>query len=249
MTTLHFSTSGWIMLVAGAFCCGLSKGGFGGFGLITVLLMAMVLPPKESTGTVLPLLIAADLMAIGGFRRHVDWREFRGLLPSTFFGLLAGWFLMTRIPDSRFGPVLGWVILAMMALVVWQRLDRRVIKAVMHHPLLSTFSGFAAGVSTMMANAGGPAMTFHLLTKRFDKMAFVGTSAWFFFVINLTKVPLSLNLGLISRSSILLNLMLLPSIVLGFITGKTLLGKVSQKPFEWLVVLMSIASAIKLILS
>jgi uncharacterized membrane protein YfcA len=119
----------------------------------------------------------------------------------------------------------------------------------MHHPLLSTFSGFSAGVSTMMANAGGPAMTFHLLTKRFDKMAFVGTSAWFFFVINLTKVPLSLNLGLMSRSSILLNLMLLPSIVLGFITGKTLLGKVSQKPFEWLVVLMAIASAIKLILS
>jgi uncharacterized membrane protein YfcA len=156
---------------------------------------------------------------------------------------------MARNQDSRFGPVLGWMILAMMALVVWQRLDRRVIGAVMHHPLLSTFSGFSAGVSTMMANAGGPAMTFHLLTKRFDKMAFVGTSAWFFFVINLTKVPLSLNLGLMSRSSILLNLMLLPSIVLGFITGKTLLGKVSQKPFEWLVVLMAIASAIKLILS
>lgn len=236
------------MLVAGAFCCGLSKGGFGGFGLMTVLLMAMVLPPKESTGAVLPLLISADLMAIGGFRRHADWKELRRLLPSTLGGLIAGWLLMGVISDARFGPVLGWMILVMMALVVWQRLDRRVLETVMHHPLLSTFSGFSAGVSTMMANAGGPAMTFHLLTKRFDKMAFVGTSAWFFFVINLTKVPLSLNLGLISGSSLLLDLMLLPSIVLGFLMGKYLLGKVSQKPFEWLVVLMATASAIKLIL-
>jgi uncharacterized membrane protein YfcA len=249
VTTLHFSTYEWIMLLAGAFSCGLSKGGFAGFGMIMILLMAMVIPPKESTGAVLPLLIAADLMAIGGFRRHVDWRELRGLLPSTFAGLVAGWLLMARIPDSLFGPVLGWMILAMMVLVVWQRLDRRILDAVMHHRLLSSFSGFAAGVSTMMANAGGPAMTFHLLTKRFDKMAFVGTSAWFFFVINLTKVPLSLNLGLISRSSLLLDLMLVPSIAVGFLTGKFLLGKVSQKPFEWLVVLMATASAIKLILS
>lgn len=237
------------MLVAGAFSCGLSKGGFAGFGMIMILLMAMVLPPKESTGAALPLLIAADLMAIGGFRRHVDWRELRGLLPSTFAGLVAGWLLMARIPDSLFGPVLGWMILAMMILVVWQRLDRRILDAVMHHRLISSLSGFAAGVSTMMANAGGPAMTFHLLTKRFDKMAFVGTSAWFFFIINLTKVPLSLNLGLISRSSLLLDLMLVPSIAVGFLTGKFLLGKVSQKPFEWLVVLMATASAIKLILS
>lgn len=249
MIPTHFSSSDWVILATGAFFCGLSKGGFGGFGMIMILLMAMVLPPKESTGAALPLLIAADLMAIGGFRRHVDWRELRGLLPSTLPGLAAGWLLMRRIPDSLFGPVLGWMILVMMALVVWQRLDRRVLESVKHHPLLSIFSGFAAGVSTMMANAGGPAMTFHLLTKRFDKMAFVGTSAWFFFIINLTKVPLSLNLGLISRSSLLLDLMLLPTIALGFITGKTLLGKVSQKPFEWLVVLMAIASAIKLILS
>jgi uncharacterized membrane protein YfcA len=43
--------------------------------------------------------------------------------------------------------------------------------------------------------------------------------------------------------------MLLPAIALGFLAGKSFLGKVSQKPFEWLVVIMATASAIKLILS
>jgi uncharacterized membrane protein YfcA len=136
----------------------------------------------------------------------------------------------------------------MMALVLWQRFDTRVLDMVMHHPVLSGFSGFAAGVSTMMANAGGPAMTFYLLAKKFDKMAFVGTCAWFFFVTNLSKIPLSLNLGLISTSSLMLDLALVPVVAAGFLLGKSLLGKVSQGPFEWILVVMATASAIKLIL-
>lgn len=244
----ELAASAWALAVLAAFCIGLAKAGFGGFGLITVLLMAMVLPPKESTGAVLPLLVSADLMAVRGFHSHVDWREFRKLFPTTLIGMVTGWMLMGRIPDSRFGSFLGWMILAMMILVVWQRFDRRIIEAIVHHPVLTAFSGFAAGVSTMMANAGGPAMTFYLLARKFDKMAFVGTCAWFFFVTNLTKIPLSLNLRLISGSSLLLDLALLPAVAAGFLVGKKLLGKVPQAPFDWLLIIMAIASAARLIL-
>jgi len=236
------------MLVAGAFCCGLSKGGFGGFGLMTVLLMAMVLPPKESTGAVLALLILADLMAVRGFHRHVDWRELKKLLPTTLIGMAAGWMLMKRIPDTRFSSILGWMIIAMMIVVVWQRFDRRILQTIMHHPLLLTVSGFVAGVFTMMANAGGPAMTFYLLARKFDKMAFVGTCSWFFFLTNLIKIPLSLNLGLISGSSLLLDLTLVPAVAVGFLLGKKLLGKIPQSPFELLLIITAFAAAIKLIL-
>lgn len=244
----EFPVQAWVLAASAAFCCGLAKSGFGGFGLITVLLMAMILPAKESTGAVLPLLIAADLMAIRGFRDHVDWRELRRLLPSTLIGIVSGWMLMGGIPNAKFGMFLGWMILAMMALVVWQRFDRRILAAVMHHSVLSGFSGFVAGVSTMMANAGGPAMTFYLLAKKFDKMSFVGTCAWFFFVTNLSKLPLSIELGLISRTSLMLDLALVPVVAAGFLLGKKLLGRVAQGPFEWILMVMAVASAIKLIL-
>lgn len=249
MSLPELTATAWLLAVLAALCCGLTKAGFAGFGLIMVMLMALVLPPKESTGAVLPLLIAADMMAAGGFHRHVNWGEFRKLLPSTFLGLLAGWLLMGWIPDALFGRFLGWMILSMMMMVIWQRFDTRVLAAVMHHPVLSAFSGCAAGVSTMTANAGGPAMTFYLLAKRFDKMAFVGTCAWFFFVVNLVKVPLSLSLGLISRSSLMLDLVLLPAVAVGFLAGKKLLGKIPQGPFEGILVVTATASAIKLILS
>jgi len=235
------------MALAAALCIGFTKSGFAGFGLIAVFLMAQVMPAKESTGAVLPLLIAADLMAIGSYHRHVSWNDFWKLLPTTFLGLLAGWMMMSRIPSSIFGNVLGWMILSMMGLVIWQRLDRRVLAAIIHHPVLVSVSGLLAGITTMVANAGGPAMSFYLLARNFDKMAFVGTCAWFFFVTNLSKVPLSWSLGLISPQSLRLNMILLPAVVMGMLIGRGLLGRISQRSFEWLAVLMAIASALKLI--
>lgn len=234
--------------LAAAFCIGLTKAGFSGFSLVAILLMARVFPPKESTGAVLPMLILADLMAIGLYRRHVDWRELRSLLPTTLLGLLAGGILLDRIPGAVFGRVLGWLILAMMLLLIWQRTDRRILKAVLEHPALANFSGCVAGLTTMLANAGGPAMTFHLLARNFDKMAFVGTCAWFFFFTNLAKVPISLGLGLITRSSLLFDLVLLPLITLGMASGRFLLGRVSQPLFETLALLMAVAAALRLIL-
>ena len=157
----HLSVFSWFLAISAGICFGLTKAGFGGFGIVGVLLMAEVLPPKESTGAVLPMLIAADLMAVGSFHRHVSWHDFWKLLPMTFLGLIAGWLLMGRVPAASFGHFLGWLVLAMMALVLWQRFDRRVLSAITQHPLLATFSGFLAGVTTMMANAGGAAMTFY----------------------------------------------------------------------------------------
>lgn len=241
------SSASWTAAAGAALCCGLTKAGLGGFSLLTVLLMAMVLPAKESTGALLPLLIAADFLAAGGFRKHADWRELRSLLPATLPGLALGWVLLEVIPDAIFRAVLGWMILLMMLLVIWQRVDSRVLDAVMSHPVLASVSGFIAGVSTMMANAGGPAMTFHLLAKRFDKMSFVGTCAWFFLITNLLKLPLSLSLGLISGSSLLMDLLLLPAVLAGFLLGKALLGKIPQGPFDLLLLAASVATAIKLV--
>lgn len=245
----NLTPTAWIIAAIAAFCIGLTKSGFGGFGIIAVLLMAEIIPARESTGVVLPMLIAADLMAIGSFHRHVVWIDFWKLLPTTFLGLLTGWFLMGRIPVAIFGHLLGWMVLAMMALVLWQRFDRRVLSSIIHHPMMATGSGFLAGISTMLANAGGPAMTFYLLARGLDKMAFVGTCAWFFFVTNLAKLPMSWSLGLVTLKSLLMNFVLLPLIAAGMLFGKFFLGKIPQAPFEWLLIVMAVASAVKLILS
>ena len=174
MQTLpNFSNASWVVAIIAALCIGFTKAGFGGFGVVAGLLMAQILPPKESTGAVLPMLLAADLMAIWSYHKHVAWADFWKLLPTTFVGLISGWALMSRIPGAAFGHVLGWMILGMMALVIWQRFDNRILSSVMHHPTLVSISGFLAGITTMMANAGGPAMSFYLLGKELPKNFFL----------------------------------------------------------------------------
>ncbi|NDF17796.1 MAG: sulfite exporter TauE/SafE family protein [Verrucomicrobia bacterium] len=107
----ELSTHAWLMAYLAAACAGLSKSGFGPFGLITILLMTEVAPARESTGLVLPLLLAADFLSVFFFHEHGSWKVLRSLLPATLAGIVAGWWIMPRIPADFFAHTLGWIIL------------------------------------------------------------------------------------------------------------------------------------------
>ena len=74
----------------------------------------------------------------------------------------------------------------------------------------------------MMANAAGPIMIIYFVAMQLPKVAFVGTSAWFFFVVNWLKVPFSTSLKLMTAESIKLNLMMIPVIAVGAVVGHRL---------------------------
>ena len=101
----------------------------------------------------------------------------------------------------------------------------------------------------MLANAAGAVMTVYLLACRLPKYEFVGTAAWFFFIVNMIKVPFSASLGLINTSSLTLNLLLVPGIVAGVAGGRFFLGKINQQVFEWLMIVFSLAGGLRLILA
>jgi hypothetical protein len=82
---------------------------------------------------------------------------------------------------------------------------------------------------------------------RLPKVEFVGTSAWFFFVINWLKVPFSANLDLITAKSIKLDLSMLPFIAVGAVAGIFFLKRIPQKAFSAVVQALAAAAAIKLL--
>jgi uncharacterized membrane protein YfcA len=109
--------------------------------------------------------------------------------------------------------------------------------------------GWLGGSTTMLANAAGPVMTIYLLACRLPKMEFVGTGAWFFFVVNLTKVPFSVALGLITRDSLLLTLTLVPFVILGGFSGRWILQRINQRLFEALLIGFTVLAALRLVFS
>ena len=66
---------GWLLLGSGALMVGFAKTSFGGAGSLAAVCFAAAIPARESTGALLPLLIAGDLLALslyparaGGFK-------------------------------------------------------------------------------------------------------------------------------------------------------------------------------------
>jgi uncharacterized membrane protein YfcA len=246
-TPFDLAAPQWLFAILAAACVGISKSGFGAMAIPGILLMTQVMPTRESTGVILPMLILADLFAIHAFRQFTVWRLLVQILPAAVLGVISGWWLMPRIPTGLFTPVIGWIILALLLLTILQKCSTQLQKIVADHPVVAWPLGLLAGISTMLANAAGPAMTVYFLANRLPKYEFVGTAAWFFFLINIIKVPFSTSLGLITFQTLLFNLLLAPAVLIGLFAGKFLLGKINQKAFEWLLIGLSLIGALRLI--
>lgn len=98
-----------------------------------------------------------------------------------------------------------------------------------------------------MTNAAGPVMIIYLLAMRLPKIEFMGTSAWFFFIVNWLKVSFSASLNLMTVDSARLNLMLLPCIVIGAVAGIFFLKRIPGNVFTAVVHILAAAVAIKLL--
>ncbi len=237
----------WGFAILAALCIGLSKGGFAGVSLVTVLILARIFPPRESTGILLPLLICGDIFAVLVYRQHAQWPQIWKMLPPTVLGVIAGFVLMKYIPDRRFSPIIGWIVLCMTLLQLLRRFRPELFQRVPHTRRFAWGMGATSGVTTMLANAAGPVMALYFMAIELPKLAFVGTSAWFFLMVNVIKVPFSAQLGLIHGSSLLFNLVLIPVVALGIGLGRVLMSVVSQRLFEILVLIFTTAASLRLI--
>ena len=237
-----------LLCLCAALCVGLSKSGFPGVSLLTVALMAEAFPPRESTGILLPLLIFGDLCAVHSFQKHTIWREIFKLLPATLLGVAAGFFLMRMLPDAQFKPILGWMLLGTILAQTVRTAFPQLGATLPHTQGFAWCMGFWAGIATMVANAAGPIFGLYLLSLALPKEQMVGTSAWFFLIINVLKLPFSASLGLLHAPSIKLDLVLCPLVVLGTLAGRRILSKIPQRYFEVLLLGSAALAALKLAL-
>ena len=107
--------------------------------------------------------------------------------------------------------------------------------------------GALAGFTTMVANAGGPVTSMYFLACRYPVKAFLGTTAWFFFLVNVTKLPFSLSLGIIRPEHLALDAVLAPVVIALALAGRRLADRMDQRVFEPIVIALTILSALPLL--
>ena len=241
----------WAVACVAAFTVGVSKTGVAGLGILAVAIFASVLPARESVGIVLPVLIAADIVAVTAYRRNVSWPHLLRLFPWAAVGIILGFLIMGHIDAQTTEQMIGVILIV---LVVVQFIRRRKARpappdadARPHHAV-AAITGVSAGVTTMVANAGGPIMIIYLIAMRLPKMVFMGTSAWYFFVLNLFKVPFNVQLGLINQDSLRVSAVLAPFAIAGALVGRILIEHIDQNLFEIIALVLTLIAAIRLAL-
>lgn len=241
------SIGGWILAAVGAFCVGIGKAGLSGVGIVHVLIFAFLFGARASTGVVLPLLLVGDVVAVRTFHAHARWDYVRRMLPPACLGVvLAAWF-MRDLDERLYRPVIGWITLTLSILQFMRMYRPDWLGAVPHARWFAWTMGILAGAATMLANAAGPVFAIYLIAVGLPKMEFVGTSAWFFFIINLVKVPFSVALGLIRGQTLMLNLILAPAVLAGVLAGRWLVERIPQRLFEQLLLAFAVIAALRLI--
>ncbi|GGO88120.1 UPF0721 transmembrane protein [Marinobacterium nitratireducens] len=232
----------WCIFAAGL-VTGFSKFSVGGMGLLILPLVMVAVPGPEALGVIVPMYLITDLMAILMYRREISWKVLAALLPPAFAGVMLGGWMLSGIDPASFTPLLGAIIIAMLALGLW--LDRRP-SGLMRHPLAANLTGLGAGFISLVANAAGPLFSLYLLEQRLSKEAYVSTRAWGFMLINLAKLPMLMSLGLLNSQSLALSLQAVPGLLIGVTIGYWLLRRINLTQFKWVIRIMASLAAIKL---
>lgn len=236
---------------------GFAKTGVPGTGILGVAIMAAVFGGRLSVGATLPMLIFADCFAVAFYRGHADWSRLKQLAPWVVAGLLVGTIFLKEIGDhpawrDPLNPIIGGIVLAMIAVTLLRkRLGDRLVP---HSAAGTLFTGVVAGFSTMVSNAAGPIMQIYMVALGMGKDQMMGTSALYFFIFNLTKVPLLLWLTwdnparpMITLPTFIFNLAVFPMIIAGAYLGRWLLPIIPEKRFSEAVLVLTAAAAIKLL--
>ncbi len=240
------SASVYIIGILAAFLTGMAKCGIPGLGILVVPMMALAFPARESVGALLPILIVGDIVAITLFRRQAMWSWILRLAPWVIAGLVLGAWWLARLDDLALRRVLGTLVLSMIALdLVRRRLNWDRMAS---HPVYTAGIGILAGTATTLGNAAGPVMNLYLLGRRLPKALFVGTSAWFFFLVNLTKVPVFLGQSMLTHELIVFDLCVIPFVGLGAWAGTKALHSLPEKAFHRVVLGLTILGGLRLVL-
>ena len=230
-----------------ALLIGFSKGGLGGtLGSLATPLMALVMPASQAIGLLLPILMVADAFAVASHWKRWDWRLIILMLPGAVAGVTIGTFFITNAPTGALKMALGIIVLLF---ALYKIFEARLFNALTYETKdwHAAFVGTVAGFSSALAHTGGPPVSIYLLMRRVPTHIFNATSALFFAIINLVKVPYYIYARLFDFQQMWKLIWLLPLLPLGVWGGKWMADKISRDVFERVIVVFLVVTALLLI--
>lgn len=206
---MHSELSFILVTILAVVLSGLGKGGLGNaFGAMAVPLMSLAMPPVQAAAIMLPLLLAMDSFAIWSWRRHISWEILKIILLPGLLGVLAGLLIFSQLPESGVRFLVGTIAL-LFCFNQWFGSGRN---GDARKPSKTTGVAWAltSGFTSFGVHAGGAPLSIYLLPLKLEKEIMAGTTAIFFGIINLSKLPAYAQLGELTTENLYWSAILMP---------------------------------------
>lgn len=237
----------YLIIALIGFLIGLSKGGMGAaLVVLTTPILSMVMPVQTAISLALPLLIAADIVALWMFWGTWDNSYIRRMLPAAVLGVAVGSVLLAILPDLALRRIMGVFTLVF----VLYRLGSDRLRGFEYHPKNwhAPLAGGLSGAGSALANVGAPPFTAYMLLQPINPMVFVGTTTLFFAVVNALKLPGLIITGIFDINNLWQNLWVLPIILIGVFVGRWLIRRINRIAFDRLMLGVLTLAALVLLL-
>jgi len=228
-----------------------SKAGFGGsIGILSlpILIYACGRDSFLAVGTMLPLLIGCDVVAVISWWRRWNLRAVLLLLPGAVGGMLIGfaalWWMRSvsgssiwegqETAEAWLNLSIGVIALGFVFLQLYKALVTRPLR---FRPVFwqGTIFGGLAGLTSTLAHAGGPIITMYMLPQQMPKDRYVASTVLYYAIGNQMKVIPFLILGMLNAEVLGAAALLLPAVIAGALLGLLLHNKVGQRSFNTVV--------------
>ena len=233
----------WVFVCLAIIVQGISKSGFaGGVGVLTIPMMMLVMPVEKVVASLLPLLILLDMNAIYHHRSNKVWGRILEVYFPACFGILMGvvvWWWIGRQGVEEYSVYIKrfvGVIAILFAFYIFSK--ERAMSWARYCPSGRRAAwpvGVVSGFTSTIAHAAGPIVSFYMFAQGMGKSLFVGTTAWTFTLINLTKLPFYVGIGLVTSEILLFDAVLIWLIPIGSYLGKWMHDRVSERLFNRII--------------
>ena len=245
----------WTLALVGVVVIGVAKSGFGGgLGIVAVPLLILAYDENSVTalGVLLPILIAADILALRQHWRGWDRANLLHLLPGAIVGIGLGWLILSTFGEqqalNRFlKQFIGIVcVLYMFIELVKARLAPR--WRFNAAPVRGGAVGIVAGIVSTLAHAAGPVTSIYLLGQHLAKKPFVATSVLLYFAMNCIKLVPYVADDFITRDTLVHSACLALFVPIGALLGLFMFQRMNDTVFRWIILLTIFGTGIKLLL-
>ena len=210
-------------------------------------LLALITDPHNALGLASFYFVLSGIVRVFIFRKHIQWKYIKGLLPISLFGAVFGALSLVKINPN----ILLAIILVFLVYFVYKKIRemaRKEIEEKKAHKLALGFVGIFSGFLQGFGLAGSDLRNGYLYSEKLTLTEVHGTTAFIGTANFLIATIIRLYTNQVRLVDLTILLYLLPFIVIATYIGKKVLLKINKRHADYLILVIMVAIIILLVL-